>query len=295
MKSNNNLVDISRQVRINILDALFSAQSGHPGPSLSVVEIVTTLFFKEMNLGEIYASQEGEYEDPLIGLSLNPNYMKDECNHDVLILSKGHAAATVYASLAEMNLITRDDLKTLREMGSKLQGHLVRGTLPLVSASTGSLGQGLSIGIGRAIGSKLKKDNRKIFVIVGDGESQEGQIWEAIMSAPKFKLNNLVVIVDYNKFQNDGAVNDTMPLEPLFDKWKSFGWHTKEIDGHNIDDLIQAFKDADDEKNKPSCIIAHTVKGKGVSFMENNMVWHSKALSENEYNTAINELRTDIL
>jgi len=290
-----NLTEVSRQVRVNILDALYSAQSGHPGPSLSVVEIVTTLLFKIMKFDDIYSSKEGEYIDPIIGLPLNLNYMQDEKNHDVLILSKGHAAATIYAALAEMELIDRNDLKSLRIIGEKLQGHLVRGTLPLVSASTGSLGQGLSIGLGRAIGSKLKNDNRRIFVIIGDGESQEGQIWEAIMSAPKFKLNNLVAIVDYNKFQNDGAVSEIMPLESLVDKWKSFGWHTQEVDGHDISQLIQAFNNADDEKVKPSCIIAHTVKGRGVSFMENNMVWHSKALNEDEYSQAIKELKGIVL
>ena len=291
MANLNVLADISRRVRINILEALYSAQSGHPGPSLSVVEIVTTLLHKIMNFGDIYSSTSGEYIDPIIGLLINPNYLKDENNHDILILSKGHAAATIYAALAEMGLIGKDELMSLRQTGSKLQGHLVRGTLPLVSASTGSLGQGLSIGIGRAIGSRLKKDNRRIFVIIGDGESQEGQIWEAIMSASKFGLNNLVAIVDYNGFQNDGAVNDIMSLDPLVDKWESFGWHTQKVDGHDHDELIRAFRFADYEKMKPSCIIAYTKKGKGVSFMEDNMVWHSKAMSEEEFDQAIKELR----
>jgi len=286
-----NLSDISCKVRINILEALYSAQSGHPGPSLSIVEIVTTLLFDTMNFNNIYSSTEGEYIDPIIGLPLNPNYMQDETNHDVLILSKGHAATTIYAALAEMGLIDKKDLKNLRKIGEKLQGHLVRGTLPLVSASTGSLGQGLSISVGRAIGSKLKNDKRRFYVIIGDGESQEGQIWEAIMSAPKFKLNNLVAIVDYNKFQNDGPVNETMSLVPLVDKWESFGWHTQEINGHDIKQILHAFDVAKNEKNKPCCIIANTVKGKGVSFMENNMVWHSKAMNEDEYRQAIDELK----
>lgn len=291
MNNGIDLAEASRQIRINILNALYSAQSGHPGPSLSIVEIITTLLFKIMKIDKISSSTEGEYFDSTINLPLNPNYMQDENNNDVLILSKGHAAPALYAALAEMDLIDKNDLIKLRIMGEKLQGHLVRGTLPLVTASTGSLGQGLSIGVGRAIGSKLKNDNRRIFVIVGDGESQEGQIWEAAMSAPKYKLNNLVVVVDYNKFQNDGALNQIMPLDPLIDKWRSFGWHTQEIDGHDINQLIKAFNDANDEITRPSCIIAHTVKGKGISFMENNMVWHSKAINEDEYGKAIIELK----
>lgn len=290
MTLHSELKKIAKKIRKNIISALYHSQSGHPGPSLSIVEIITSLLFKEMNIGKVYFSDEGQVIDPVTKILFNQRYIDDEKNHDILVLSKGHAAATFYAALAEAGFIQREELKTLRVAGSRLQGHLVRGTLPLVAASTGSLGQGLSIGLGRALGSRLKKDGRRFFVIIGDGESQEGQVWEAIMAASKFKLSNLVAIVDYNKFQNDGAVKDTMPLGLLVDKWKSFGWYTQEIDGHDIEELLQSYKNVRKEKSKPSCIIAHTIKGKGVSFMEDTMEWHSRAINSNEYEQAMLEL-----
>lgn len=257
------------EIRKRTLHSLYKAQSGHPGPSLSWVEIAATLFFDELNL-------------------------KDEKTRDKFILSKGHGAATLYAAISiyDPQQVTEDMLKTLRDMGSPLQGHPVRGTLPLVDASTGSLGQGLSVGIGYALGMKLKKENdRQVYVVLGDGECQEGQVWEAAMSAKKFKLDNLTAIVDYNKFQNDGAVTDTMPLDHFVNKWRSFGWHTQEIDGHNIEQLLKAYANAKKKKGKPSAIIAHTLKGKGISFMEGDMSWHSRAISPQEYTDIMNELR----
>ncbi|MFC1690841.1 transketolase [Nanoarchaeota archaeon] len=259
-----NLTDVALEIRRRTLKSLYSAQSGHPGPSLSIVEMLSTLFFKEMNI-------KGE-------------------ERDRFILSKGHAAASFYAVLSILGHISEDQLLTLREMGSPLQGHPVKGTLPLVDASTGSLGQGLSIGIGYALGIKLKGQDRRVYVIIGDGESQEGQIWEAAMAAPKFKLGNLLVIVDYNKYQNDGAVKDIMPLDPLADKWKSFGWHVQEVDGHDMDALTEAYQNARKERDKPSVIVANTMKGKGISFMEGEMSWHSKAMKPEEYESAMNEL-----
>jgi len=257
------LKEIAIEVRRRTIDSLYAAQSGHPGPSLSIVEILATLFFREMTI-------KGE-------------------NRDRFILSKGHAVPSLYAIFSMLGHISEEKLKTLREIGSPLEGHPVRGKLPLIDASTGSLGQGLSIGIGYALSIKLKKEDRRVYVIIGDGESQEGQIWEAAMSASKFRLKNLIVIMDCNKYQNEGSVNDTMPLDPLVQKWESFNWHVQEVDGHNMNKLMDAYKEAR-ESPKPSIIIAHTVKGKGVSFMESNMSWHSKIITQEEYKIAMQEL-----
>lgn len=261
------LKKIARQIRKRTIDSLYAAQSGHPGPSLSIVEILTTLFFKEMNL-------EGD-------------------KRDRFILSKGHAVPSLYATLSMLGYISEEQLKTLRKIGSPLEGHPVRSKLPLIDSSTGSLGQGLSVGIGYALGIKLRNQDRRVYVIIGDGESQEGQIWEAAMSAPKFGLGNLLVILDYNKFQNEDSVNDTMPLEPLAQKWESFNWHVNEVDGHSMDKLLAAYKEAR-KSPKPSVIIAHTIKGKGISFMESDMNWHSRAMNEDEYKSAMKELEVNV-
>ena len=284
------LAKLAKNIRKNTLEALFHAASGHPGPSLSITEIVTSLLFSEMNVEASLKWKAGDSIHPKLQVPFSESYLEDSLDKDILILSKGHAAATIYAALVELDLLPKEQLKTLRDLGSPLQGHLVRGTLPLVSASTGSLGQGLSIAIGRALGSRLKKEERRFYVIIGDGESQEGQIWESAMSASKFELDNLVAIIDYNKFQNDGSLESVMPMGSLVDKWKAFGWNTLEIDGHNFDDLEKAFKAARNFKGKPSAIIAHTVKGKGISFMEGSMDWHSKAMSQEEFKSAMDEL-----
>ena len=260
------LINKAAKIRKRTLFALYSAQSGHPGPSLSIVEILTALLFSEMNC-------HGE-------------------KRDRIILSKGHAVASFYAALSTGGFIKQEELSHLREIGSPLQGHPVRDTLPLIDASTGSLGQGLSVGIGYALGMRLKREDRRVYVIIGDGECQEGQIWEAAMSAAKFCLGNLVVILDYNKFQNSGAVNDIMPIEPLRKKWESFGWDVQEIDGHDFNAIISSFKDARC-KLTPQIIIAHTKKGKGVSFMEEKMAWHSRVIKADEYDAITKELGED--
>lgn len=262
---NMELKEIALEIRRRTINSLYAAQSGHPGSSLSIVEILTTLFFAEINL-------KGK-------------------NRDRFILSKGHAVPSLYAAFSLLGHISVEELKTLRQIGSPLEGHPVKGKLPFIDASTGSLGQGLSIGIGYALGIKLKNEERRVYVIIGDGECQEGQIWEAAMAASKFGLNNLLVILDYNKYQNDGSVKDTMPLEPLTQKWRSFNWHVQEVDGHNMNELLDAYKEAR-KFYQPSVIIAHTVKGKGVSFMESKIDWHSRAINNEEYKIAIQELES---
>jgi len=265
-----NLIEKATEIRRRTISSLYSAQSGHPGPSLSWTEIATTLFFDELNL-----------KSP---------------ERDRFILSKGHGVATLYAAISmyDPQLISEEALKTLREIGSPLQGHPVRGKIPLIDASTGSLGQGLSIGIGYALGMKLKgEEERRVYVVLGDGENQEGQIWEAAMAAPKFKLGNLTAIIDYNKFQNDGAVENIMPLDSLKKKWQSFGWHTQEVNGHDISQLLDAYTQTREKQYQPSVIIAHTIKGKGISFMEGSMAWHSRVINQIEYDKAINELKGD--
>lgn len=260
------LQTIARDIRRLTLKSLFHAQSGHPGPSLSIVEMLATLFFGEMNL-------DGE-------------------ERDRFILSKGHAAPSYYAALCAKGFISEDLLMTLRDAGSPLEGHPVKGKHPMIDASTGSLGQGFSVGIGYALAMKLRKqDRRRVYVIIGDGESQEGQIWEAAMCAPKFKLDNLLVIVDYNKYQNDGAVADQMPLDPLAEKWRAFNWHVQELaDGHDVEALRAAYARARETKGRPSVIIAHTTKGKGISFMEGGQGWHSRAIKPDEFRRAMAEL-----
>ena len=246
------------KLRHHILDMVYNKKSGHIGGSFSICEIVAYLY---------------------------SNY--DLINHDKLILSKGHAVPALYAVFYELGLLTDEDIKTFREIDSKLQGHPDKNKLKYLHATTGSLGQGLSIAIGHSLASKLKKINNKIFCIVGDGELQQGQIWEAFMLAPKYKLNNLICIIDYNKGQGDGLVKDILDLKNVYEKIKSFGWYVIKIGT----DCECELKDALDIKtNKPLCIIANTIKGKGVSFMEGNNVWHSKAPTEEEYNKAKKEL-----
>ena len=259
---------ICKEVRRRTLQGLFHAQSGHPGSSLSMVEILTTLFFREMNT-----------QEPL---------------RDRFILSKGHGAPSFYAVLSLKGIISQEQLDTLRDIESPLQGHPVKGTLPFIDASTGSLGQGLSVGIGYALASKIKKEDRRVYVVLGDGELQEGQNWEAAMAGVKFQLENLLAIVDYNRYQNDGPVSETMPLESLKGKWESFGWHVQEVDGHNIEALLQCYQNAR-EVTGPSCIIAHTIKGRGVSLIEKNASRYCLAINEQEYHDALKELGEKLL
>lgn len=263
------LAAISKSMRRLVIEMLTEAKSGHPGGSLSAVEIVVTLFFDVMR------------HDPA-----NPKW-KDR---DHFILSKGHCCPILYAAMAECGYCPKDELNTLRKLGSKYQGHADMRFLPALEASTGSLGQGLSLGIGMGLAARLDRGPSRTFVVLGDGEIQEGQIWEAAMFAGFHKLDNLVAIVDYNRIQLDGFVKDILDLEPLVDKWRSFGWHTIELDGHDIAALQKAFAEAAATKGQPTAIIAHTVKGKGVSFMENNPKYHGVAPTVEEEARALAEL-----
>lgn len=266
------LKEISRQLRLDVIEMLYKAQSGHPGGSLSAVEIIAALYFEGMNI------------DPQ-----NPKKQ----DRDRFILSKGHGAPILYAALAKRGYFDKEELSNLRQIGSILQGHPDMKKTPGVDISTGSLGQGLSIGCGMALGSKLDGIDNRIYVLLGDGELNEGQVWEAVMSAAKFRLNNLIAIVDHNGVQLDGTTEEIMPTGYLADKWKAFGWSVQEIDGHNIKDIISALGMAHAGQNRPSVIIAKTIKGKGVSFMENDYRWHGKVINLEDYNIACSELEKD--
>jgi transketolase len=263
------LKEIARQVRRDIILMMGRAGSGHPGGSLSATDILVALFFNVMR---------HDPQDP------------DWRERDRFILSKGHAAPALYAVLAQTGYIERNLLKTLRKLGSPLQGHPDKRKLPILEASTGSLGQGLSIGVGEALGLKLQGIDARVYVMIGDGESDEGQIWEASCSASHFKIRNLTAILDYNKFQLDGPVREIMDLEPLKEKWESFGWRVWEIDGHDYGDILRALGEASVYREGPGVIIAHTVKGKGVSFMENNNEFHGKAPKPEQVKEALKEL-----
>ncbi|HEV8148011.1 MAG TPA: transketolase [Bryobacteraceae bacterium] len=260
---------IAKQVRRDVIEMITAAKSGHPGGSLSATEILVTLFYDVMK------------HDPA-----NPKW-KDR---DRVILSKGHCCPALYSVMAECGYCPKDQLNTLRKMGSIYQGHPDVRFLPALEASTGSLGQGLSLGIGMALAAKLNGSPSRTYVILGDGEIQEGQIWEAAMFGFVKKVDNLVAIVDYNKIQLDGFVKDIMDLEPLAAKWQAFGWHTVEINGHDIAALQHAFFDAARVTGRPTCILAHTIKGKGVSFMENNPKFHGTAPTAAEAAQALQEL-----
>ena len=266
-----NIKNFAFQVRKNILEMAVSAgsSSAHFGGALSITEIVSTLFCCQMKIDK----KNSQWED-----------------RDRFILSKGHACLAYYAALCEVGYISKEELKTFEKNDTNLLGHPVINRNLGIDFSNGSLGMGLSLGIGVAISSKKKKKNFKVYVIIGDGECNEGSIWEAAMAAPNFKLNNLYVIIDKNNFQQTGSNKEIMNVENLKDKWSSFGWHTTELDGHNIQDLQNFFKES---KNidKPKAIIANTVKGKGFSFSENNNDWHHSILSKSFHEKAINELK----
>ncbi len=263
------LADISKLVRRHIIEMITAAKSGHPGGSLSATEIVVSLFFDIMK------------HDPA-----NPKW----ADRDRFILGKGHACPVLYSVMAECGYTPIDQLNTFRSLGSIYQGHPDVRYIPALEASTGSLGEGLSVGLGMALAAKMNNSPSRTFVVLGDGEIQEGQIWEAAMFGAFHKVDNLVCIVDSNKIQLDGFVKDIMPLDPLIDKWKSFGWNVLDIDGHNIVALQNAFHQAENTKGIPTCIIANTIKGKGVSFMENNPKWHGTAPSKEECELALKEL-----
>jgi len=263
------LAEICKQIRRHIVTMVGAAKSGHPGGSLSAVEILTTLYWDVLN------------HDPA-----NPKWE----GRDRFILSKGHAAPVLYAVLAECGYTPVETLKTLRKLGSIYQGHPDIRFIPALEASTGSLGEGLSLALGMGLAARLDKASWRTYALLGDGEIQEGQIWEAAMFGAFHKVDNVCAIVDYNRLQLDGAVKDIMELEPLAEKWRAFGWHTLEVDGHNIPALQQAFAEAAATKGQPTCIIAHTIKGKGVSFMEGNPKWHGVAPSPEEVELALKEL-----
>ena len=257
-------------MRILGLDAINSAASGHVGGAFSIADILTVLYFNTMkNL------------DPA-----NPRAPE----RDRFVLSKGHCTAALYPTLALRGFFPVEDLKTFRQVDSYLSGHAEMNHVPGVDMSAGSLGQGLSNAVGMALAGKQDGMGYRVFCAMGDGEIQEGQIWEAAMCAGKYRLDNLVGIVDYNHLQIDGTVEEVMPLEPLGDRWASFGWNVIHIDGHNIDRIDEAFRAAEDFKGKPTVVIAHTVKGKGVSFMENNVAWHGHPPVGEDYVKARAEL-----
>ncbi len=265
--------DIARELRVWIIDMLTEAKSGHPGGSLSAIDLVSALWFGEMR-GVNGASPAQE--------------------RDRFVLSKGHAVPALYAVLAKKGFIPRSELGTLRKTGSQLQGHPDRVRMPIVEASTGSLGQGLSVAQGMAMGFAHDKKPWRVFCMLGDGEIQEGQVWESALSAPKFKLSNLCAILDANNGQIDGPVSEVMPLEPIADKWRSFGWEVIEIDGHDLDQILGAYarcrKIQEAGPGKPQMIIARTVKGKGVSFMEGKIEWHGAAPKPEEAERAKKEI-----
>ncbi len=260
---------IANQIRLTVLDMVYKAQSGHLGGSFSVAEIITALYFGVMRF------------DPD-----NPRWPE----RDRLVPSKGHCAPSIYAALALKRVLVPESLDDLRQVGCILQGHPCMNKVPGIDISTGSLGHGLSIGVGMALGAKLLGKDFRVYVLLGDGELDEGQNWEAAMSAAKYSLANLTAIVDRNLVQLDGPTEDIMPLEPLTEKWQSFNWKTKTIDGHNIAQILDGVRWAEANREGPSVIIAKTVKGKGVSFMENSHEWHGKPPSEKEYEMARKEL-----
>ncbi|MBI1870662.1 MAG: transketolase [Chlamydiae bacterium] len=263
------LENLAHEMRKDIIIMIGKAASGHPGSSLSAIDIITALFFNIMRHD-----------------SKNPHWQ----DRDRFVLSKGHAAPALYAAYERSGYFPYEWIYNLRKLGSPLQGHPDRRKMDFVEASTGSLGQGLSVALGIGLAAKLDKKDYWTYCMIGDGESNEGQIWEAAMFASHQKIDNVTVILDYNKFQLDGAVKDILNMEPMKHKWESFGWHVQEIDGHNMKQIIDSLEQAKKIKNQPTMIIAHTVKGKGVSFMENNNHFHGVAPTPDEMRKALSEL-----
>ena len=274
MNTNNyaELAEKARRIRINALKAIHAAKSGHPGGSLSSADILATLYFGELNI------------DPK-----NPKM----ADRDKFVLSKGHAVPALYAALGERDFYEVNEMMTLRQVGSKFQGHPNMNKVPGIEMSTGSLGQGFSAAVGMAIAGKIDKNPGRVYALTGDGELQEGIVWEAAMQAAHRKLDNLVAIVDLNGLQIDGKVSDVKCVCPVDEKFRSFGWNVISVDGHHFEELTTAFKEAKSSKGVPTAIIAHTHKGKGVSFMEDNAGWHGKAPSDEELAAAIEELGGD--
>ena len=263
------LKTMAKKIRRGIIEEVYKAQSGHPGGSLSVADILTVLYFDELNVDE----KNSKWED-----------------RDRLVLSKGHCSPALYSCLANRGFFDVEKLKTFRNIESKLQGHPDMTKVPGVDMTTGSLGQGLSAANGMAIAGKMDNKNYRVYCILGDGEIEEGQIWEAAMASSKYKLDNLCVIVDNNNLQIDGTIDKVMSPYPIDEKFKSFGFQIINIDGNDIEEIKKAFEVAKNVKEKPVCIIAKTTKGKGVSFMENKAEWHGKAPNEEQYKQAMKEL-----
>ncbi len=259
----------AKEIRKDIIEQIYIASSGHPGGSLSCADILTTLYFNEMRID-----------------TGNPNWEE----RDRFILSKGHSVPALYSTLANRGFFSKEELQSLRKLNSNLQGHPDKNKVAGIDMTTGSLGQGLSIANGIALAGKLDKKDYRVYTILGDGEIQEGQIWEAAMTSSKYHLDNLCVIVDNNNLQIDGNILDVKGLNEIDNKFRSFGFQIIKIDGHNIDEIIKAFEVAKTIKGKPTCIIAKTIKGKGISYMENLAKWHGKAPNEDEYITAKEEL-----
>lgn len=264
------LANIANEIRMGALEQVYEAQSGHPGGALSCSDILAVLYFNQMNI------------DPK-----QPNASA----RDRFVLSKGHCSPALYATLARKGYFDKAVLTGFRNIDSNLQGHPDMTKIPGVDMTTGSLGQGLSAAVGMAIGSKMDSAGCRVYCLVGDGEIEEGQVWEAAMTASKNKLDNLCVIVDHNGLQIDGTVEEVAGLIEIKEKFESFGFYTIEIDGHDIEEIIQAFQAARSEKGRPTAIIANTIKGKGVSFMEGKAQWHGKAPNQEQYEEAMNELK----
>ena len=269
IKDIESLKKIAKNIRKGIIEAVYNGKSGHPGGSLSIADIMAVLYFNEMNVDKENSKNE---------------------NRDRLVLSKGHCAPALYATLANYGFFDIEELKTLRNIESRLQGHPDMRHIPGVDMTTGSLGQGLSVANGMAISGKLDNKGYRVYCILGDGEIEEGQIWEAAMASSKYKLDNLCVIVDNNNLQIDGTIEEVMSSYPIDEKFRSFGYQVINIDGNDIEEILKAFEVAKNIKEKPTCIIAKTIKGKGVSFMENQVGWHGKAPNIEQYEQAIKEL-----
>jgi transketolase len=264
------LREIARDLRLDILEMTTKAGSGHASSSWSATEVLVALFF-----GGVLRYRPEE-----------PHWAE----RDRFIMSKGHAAPLLYATLAKAGYFSRDMIWRLRQIDSPVQGHPIQGMMPGVEATTGSLGQGLSVGVGHVLGGRLNDLNYNVFVLLGDGECEAGQIWEAAMSAAHFKANNLVAILDYNKYQEMGPISREMGLEPLVDKWQSFGWYVIEADGHDIEELLAKLEEAKAVTDQPAIVIAHTIKGKGVSFVEADYTFHGRALNQEQAVLAREEL-----
>ena len=259
-----NLKRLANENRKRIVRMIHDAKAGHPGGSLSVIDMLTAIYEMDVDFNSE--------------------------NRSKVVLSKGHTVPAQYAELCSKGIIPEEELSTFRKVNSRLQGHPYTGTIPEVDATTGLLGQGLSIAVGMAIAKKNNNDNHHVYAILGDGEMQEGQIWESLLQAAHYKLDNLIVVIDYNKLSSFDNVNESMNLEPLAEKIRTFNFHVIEIDGNNMEQVVDALNEAFTIKDKPIAIISNTIKGKGVSFMENNSKWHSGAISDEEYEIAMKDL-----